>query len=194
MQWSICLWNYSWATIVHFLFILCILLVNSVCCFFCHRQRLFLFRPCRGEAFDFTYTSCVCSCPRCGQIQPHISHLPNAVCDLLKRHWHGENQGSAESQIRAPICGGLPWHAQKNKLLCSDDFLSRYQMGLPSKHGAFTQCCVNVRSASTTVDQHWHSIGYLIYHTLNFIFTFMLHISNKLYWIRNIITQKNNTD
>ena len=32
---------------------------------------------------------------------------------------------------------------------------------LPSKHGAFTQCCFNVGPASETVGQHWNSIGWM---------------------------------
>ena len=32
---------------------------------------------------------------------------------------------------------------------------------LPSKHGAFTQCCFNVGTASKTVCQHWNSLGWM---------------------------------
>ena len=36
---------------------------------------------------------------------------------------------------------------------------------LPSKHGAFTQCCFNVELASKTVGQHWSSIGWMTHIT-----------------------------
>ena len=32
---------------------------------------------------------------------------------------------------------------------------------LPSKHGAFTQSCFNVGTASSTLPQHWNSIGWM---------------------------------
>ena len=31
----------------------------------------------------------------------------------------------------------------------------------PSKHGAFTQCCFNVGPPSSTLAQHWNSIGWM---------------------------------